>query len=150
MDSKQNKKVVVCRMDSSTTVEKLSRELEYSVRQARLDNPELSGKDVKLMIENSQDGESWMFASWECRPDSAEHKDEISKENIISEIRQAIVDGKKDVTYDCDYHSEKSRIVTRAICEMYHTIPGYVVYGTPLFDEKEERQIGIRVNIKNV
>lgn len=148
MDSKQNKKVVVCRLDASVTVEKLSRELEYSVRQARLDNPEISGKDVKVTVENSKDGESWLYASWTSCADSS--SDETSKEKIISEIRQAIVDGQKDITYDCDYHSEKSRMVTRAICEMYHTIPGFIVYGTPLFDDKEERQIGIRVNIKNV
>ena len=46
--------------------------------------------------------------------------------------------------------SEESILVTRVVTRMYHSEPGRIIWATPLFDEDEVRQIGIRVNIKYV
>lgn len=146
MKKEIKRSTLVCTIDESVTAAKLSNDIAYAVKRAQMDNPELTPDDIHMTTEH-RDNQLLLYAEWTSLEKDFEEKLRTKEEQIESEIREALARRQTEVIFDCDYTSEKSAAVTHVITRMYHSEPGRIISGAPIFDTHGERQIGIKVTI---
>ena len=149
MEKEIKKSTLICSIDEITTVADLAKEIGYAVKRARMVNPEINPEDIHLNIEQ-RDGQSLLYAVWTSTQTDVDSKLSETEIAVELEICKAIENEQTEVMFDCDYSSEKSFAVTRTVTRLYHSEPGRIVYGTPVFDTHGERQIGIKVTIRYI
>ena len=149
MDNQKKNYTLICAIDKFTTAAQLTNDIGYAVKRARMYSPEINPEDIHLNIEQ-RDGQSLLYAEWtSTQTDSDSKLCELEKE-VESEIRKVIENRQTEILFDCDYTSEKSFAVTRVVTRLYHSEPGRIVFGTPVFDTHGERQTGIKVTIRYI
>lgn len=149
MKKEIKRNTLVCVLDESTTASSLSNDLFFAMKRVQMESPKLNCTDVHITTE-ARDGQIRLYAEWTSEENNYEEKVRTEEEEIVSKICEAVKNHQTEVTFNCDYMSEESILVTRVVTRMYHSEPGRIIWATPLFDENEVRQIGIRVNIKYV
>ena len=149
MKKEIKRNTLVCVLDESTTANSLSNDLSFAMKRVQMESPKLNCTDVHITTE-ARDGQTYLYAEWTSEENNYEEKVRTEEEEIVSKICEALKNHQTEVVFNCDYMSEESILVTRVVTRMYHSEPGRIIWATPLFDENEVRQIGIRVNIKYV
>ena len=149
MDNQKKNYTLICAIDKFTTIAQLSNDICYAMKRVWMDNPDIRQEEVHLNIEQ-RDGQSLLYAEWtSTQTDSDSKLCELEKE-VETEIRKVIENRQTEILFDCDYTSEKSFAVTRVVTRLYHSEPGRIVFGTPVFDTHGERQTGIKVTIRYI
>lgn len=149
MKKEIKRNTLVCVLDESTTANSLSNDLFFAMKRVHMGNPKLNCANVHITTE-ARDGQIRLCAEWTSEENNYKEKVRTEEEEIVSKICEALKNHQTEVVFNCDYMSEESILVTRVVTQMYHSELGRIIWATPLFDENEVRQIGIRVNIKYV
>jgi hypothetical protein len=148
MDGKQKIKRRKNLCTLSISLDSLQKEIEYAVRQIKLEDPELNLSNVRV-FSDSDDNFERLVLEYSSLETDAEYRKRRTEEAIIKQFEKAKEEHLPGFLIDCFGNPEKLSTAAAVITQLHYSDNDCIVSGKPIFaDEREEHQTGIEVSIR--
>lgn len=140
---KKTKEIFVCSLENNTSLETLSKEIDYAKRFANSYNSQIKASDIKLFI----DAARRLIAVFEYPEPAIDEKQRMHKKWVTSKIKDAIEKHQNELIINCDGSMEKVSTAASVIMDYNYSNSHCMLIGKPIFDDSGEFQLGINVTI---